>query len=550
MRGNFDNSVSLIRFILRRERVISAVWVVLLVLFSAGLAPGINGMFPDDASRSQFALSYDNPVMISMMGPAYGIENYTPGAMYTGMMLLWVAITACVMNIFFVVRHTRADEERGRVEVVRSLPTGRLANLNATMVSAVIINAVIALLIGFGLAAAGIESIDLAGGMLFGALVGLAGLVFAALAALFSQLSSSAGGAMGMSFLALGGLYLLRGAGDMQGSDAISCISPLGLILRSQAYIQNRLWPVFILVLEVIIISAAAYKLNSIRDMDQGFIAAKPGRKEAKPGLLSPLGLAYRLMRTMLIAWIITMLMLGASYGSVIGEIGSFVGDSPEYLTVIGIPPEIADGMTDADKQDIISSYFGLFVNSIMALICIVPLLNAAMKPRSEEREGRSEHVLSRVVSRVKYLAGYISISYAASVLFPIATALGLYSSVAAVSGDSIPPSFELGSLLKANLAYLPAMWVIIGAAVLAVGLFPKASGAIWGYYGFICFAALFGNLPDLLPEWISKLSPMSYIPRFPLDDISFAPLAVLALIAAALTAIGFVSYARRDYRP
>ena len=300
MRGSFDNSGKLVKLIFRRERIMSAVWIVILVLFSVALAAGINEMFPDTEARSTFAQTIDNPIMVAMMGPVYGLDNYTSGAMYGGMMLLWYVIAVAVMNVFFVARHTRADEESGRGEVVRSLPVGRLSNINAAMVSAAVLNSVLGLLTGLGIAAMGIEGMGFAGSMVYGMASGAAGLVFAAIAALFCQLSSNTGGATGLSFAALGVLYMLRAAGDMQGSEVLACISPLGLVLRAQTFTGNRVWPILVLLLEAVVIAAAAYKLNTMRDLGQGFIAAKPGRREASRLLRSPAGLAVRLLRGML----------------------------------------------------------------------------------------------------------------------------------------------------------------------------------------------------------------------------------------------------------
>ncbi|MCL1823095.1 MAG: hypothetical protein FWG44_02730 [Oscillospiraceae bacterium] len=550
MRGNFTNTGKLVKFILRRERIISTVWILIIVLFSMVLAPGINTMFPDIETRNNFAATLENPIMIAMMGPVYGVGDYTAGAMYSGMMLLWIMMTAGIMNIFLVVRHTRADEEKGRAEVVRSLPTGRLANLNAAIISAVIINAVMAVLLGLGLAATGVESMDLGGSMLYGVLTGLAGLVFAAVAALFSQLSSYKGGATGLSFLTLGVFYMVRAAGDAQMpiNNALSCISPLGLAQRSEVYVQNYIYPVFILIAIIAVIIIIAFKLNSIRDIDQGFIPAKPGRKEAKKSLLSSFGLSVRLLKTSIIVWFIVMFALGASYGSILGEIDEFVGDSPEYLTVIGIPEEIVEKMTDADKKEIISKYFGVFITSMMTLVGLIPVIIAAMKPRNEEKDNRAEHILARGISRTKYLFGYVLIAYISSIIMQCATAVGLYLSASSVAGEAgIPESFMLGSLLKSYLSYLPAMWVILGFTILVIGLLPKASGMIWGYYGFVCFMSFIGGFPDLLPAWVAKISPMSYIAKVPLDDINFTNLALLTGLAAVLTALGFFHYRKRD---
>lgn len=542
MRGNFDNTGRLVRFMLRREAVISTVWIVILVLFSASLAPVLDGMFEAEA-RQQFATSFDNPVMKAMMGPLYGSGNYTTGAMYSGMMLLWILITVGVMNVFLVVRHTRADEERGRAEVVRSLPVGRLAILNATMITAVIINVILGLLTGLGIAVTGVETIDFAGSMLYGAVMCVTGLVFAAVTALFCQLSSGKSGAVGYSFLALGVFYMVRAAGDMN-SELLACISPLGLAQRAQVYVENHWCPVFVLLIESVVLAAVAYKLNSMRDLDQGFIPAKPGAREASPFLRSQFGLAFRLLRNTMLVWIIVMFALGASYGSIVGEINQFIGDSPEYLQLLGMPAAVIETMSDAAKEEIIQKYFMSFVTSMMALISIVPLLIAAMKPRSEEKENRTEHVLSRAVPRVNYLAGYTVLSFALSALLQCATPLGIYLSAASLAGEANP--FSLGTLLSANLAYLPALWVMIGIAVLLIGLFPKMSGLVWGYYGFVCFVSFIGEVVGF-PDWVLGLAPLRHISKILLVDIDYVPLVVLTAIAAVLTAAGFVFYRRRD---
>jgi ABC-2 type transport system permease protein len=503
-------------------------------------------MFPDAAARNHFALSFDNPIMVAMMGPIYGIDNYTPGAMYGGMMLLWFALTVAAMNIFFVVRHTRADEESGRSEVVRSLPTGRLANINATMIAALILNAVLALLIGLGLTVMGIESMDFAGSMVYGAASGVIGFLFAAITALFCQLSSSSSGASSMSFLTLGVFYMIRAAGDAQGSEFLACLSPLGLVQRSQVYVQNNLWPMVILLLEAVVIALIAYRLNSMRDIGQGFIAARPGRSSASPALRSSWGLSWRLLRIMLISWLLVLFSLGASYGSVVADISSFISESPEYMTVIGVPVEMLDVLSDADKEKLIVDSFATFITSMMTLTAMVPLIAAVMKVRSEEKEGRTEQVLARAVGRTKYLSGFVILAIIASVLIQFATAIGLYSVTDALTTSANP--FVFSELLAAFFAYLPALWIMIGIAVLFVGLFPKATSVVWSYFGVVCFTSFIGSL--VLPEWMLNISPMNFVPQqqpFEKFTLDFVPLTILTALAIVVMAVGFVAYHRRD---
>ncbi|MDR2736059.1 MAG: ABC transporter permease [Gracilibacteraceae bacterium] len=532
MRGNFDNTGRLVRLILRRERIMSVIWLAMLLLFSVGLAPGLGIMF-DEEARSALIDMVENPAMVAMVGPVYGVDNYTAGAMYANMMLLWVVISVAVMNIFLVVRHTRGDEERGRTEVVRSLPTGRLSNLNATMITAVLVNTALALLTGLGIGVMRIDSMDFVGSMLYGVALGASGLVFAAIAALFSQLSSSSRGATGLSIGALFVFYIMRAAGDMN-SEALSLASPLGLVARGQIYVENHWWPIIILLLEAAVIMAVAYALNAIRDMDQGFIHARPGRKKASNFLQSPFGLTFRLLRNVLLAWIIAIFVLGASYGSILGDIDNFVANSDFYAMMIG-----------ANLEFTTAQMFGSMVISIMALITVIAVLMVTLRLRGEEKDGRAEHVLSRVVSRMKYMSGYVVLALAASVLAQLATALGIYLSALAVLPD--PGDLSLGYLLKANMVFLPALWVMMGVTVFLIGILPKATPVIWGYYGFTFFAVFIGRIPDLLPAWVPKTTPFGYIPQLPVDSINYGTLAVLTGIAAVLTVAGFVFYRKRD---
>ena len=531
LRGYFANTGWLVRLIIRRERIISALWLISLLLFLVSLAAGVGDMF-DDTARVALAETLKNPGMVALMGPVYGADNYTIGAMYSNTMFLWVALAVAAMNIFLVVRHTRADEEKGRAEVIRSLPTGRLALLNATMLTALAVNVILAVLTGLGIASVGVETLDIMPSMLYGAALGAFGLFFAGVAALFSQLSSSSRGAIGYSFAALCAVFVLRAVGDV-GNEALSLISPLGLVQRSQLYVENILWPVIAVFAEAVLVSVVAFALNAIRDIDQGFISARPGRPGASPLLRSSFGLAFRLLRNSIIAWAIVLFCLAASYGTVLPDIEMFVEESLFYQMVIGANAEYST-----------LEMFTATVNVIAALVAVVPLLVITLRPRTEEREGRAEVVLAGPVSRDNFLAGYITPAFAASILFPVVSALGLYVSSVAVLEEPIALDF----LLRANLVFVPALWVMIGVAVLLIGVLPKASGAIWAFFGFSFFTEFVGRMLAL-PEWLSKVTPFGYIPILPVDDIDLVTLSVVSAIGLALTLVGSVFYEKRDLK-
>jgi len=555
IKRNFANSIKLTRFFLRREWLIATIWVVILVLFSVMLAPGLDQMFPDDAAKQDIMAIYDNPIMVSMMGPIYGD---TTGAMYSSMMLLWYLIAVAVMNVFLAVRYTRADEEQWRAEVIRSLPVGRLAGVHATMLTALIVNTALAVLTGLGLAVTNTPTMGFEGCMLYGAVSGAVGLVFAAITLIFCQLSQSTSGAIGLSFAALGGSYMLRAVGDIStmlpsarniNSEIVSLISPLGLPLRTKIFVENDWLPVVVLFIIAAALAVLSYKLNSMRDLGQGFIPAKPGRATAAKSLLSPFGLSWRLLRKPAVIWLIVMLMSGASYGTVLGDIGSYVSNMPQYLEIVGLPADVIEALSDEQMTELtdeyanmIAEYFGVFITGMMTLIALIPVLLFTLKLRGEEKEGRVEHVISRSVSKVKYFCGFIGIAAVTSVVLQIATAAGLYG--IAATAEKNPFAFD--SLVTAYLIQLPAIWVLLGLTVMLVGLLPRFSGVIWGYYGFVCFVTFMGGM-EVLPKWVSQLSPLSYVPKIPQEELEFLPLIVMTAIAVVFVAVGVVGYRKRD---
>ncbi|MCL2703813.1 MAG: ABC transporter permease [Defluviitaleaceae bacterium] len=529
MRGLFINSLKLVRFILRRERINSVIWIAALVFISAAIPPVLNEQFGRPEDSAALLMTMENPAMIAMMGPIFEGE-YTIGAMYANMMLLLTMIAVCIMNIFLVVRHTRGDEEKWRMEVIRSLPVGRLANLNAVMITAVIVNAVLAVLTGLGMAALGIESISFGGSMLFGAALGTGGLFAAVVAALFSQLSSTSRGAVGYSTIVLGLLYLLRGIGDVS-SEVLAMASPLGMILRVQVYVNNYWWPVFAVLLISAVIALAAYYLDSTRDMDQGFIPVKPGKVHARKYMRSSFGFAWRLMRGTLIAWVLGMFVLSASYGAVMGDVETFIGDNEFFQQIIPQSPDFEQ-----------AELFMTMINAMMAIVCAVPIIVLVFKLRNEERELRAEHIISRSVSRYRYIAGFALMAFAVSIIAPFMSAAGLYSAAASVMETPI----AFGSILKAIMVYVPAIWVMIGVSVLIVGVLPKAAAFCWAYFAFAFFSAYLGAALGM-PEWMVKSTPFGWIPQLPLDEVHALTLILLSFIALVLTCIGFAFYRKRD---
>jgi len=527
----FANTLPLCRLIFRRDWFRILAWFAGLMLLVVGFAATLPDMYPTAAERLVMAETMRNPAMVAMMGPVYTLNDgsFPLGALYANFMMVWTALFISIMNIFHVVRHTRQDEEQGRTELIRSLPVGRLSNLASALVSAAILNMVFAVAFGVGLGALGNEGMGWTGSLLFGVLIGIVGFMFAAVTAIFCQLCANARTAQALSFAFLIVAFLVRAVGDMQESDVLASLSPLGLILRAQAYVNDFWWPVLIALFVGAAVLVAAFWLCSIRDLGAGLIPARPGRRDAAPYLRSAGGLAWRLLRTPVIAWAIVMPILGMSYGSIMGDIESFVESN-----------ELFRAITGGDPMQLVAMF--MFV---LALGATIPVLQFILKARSQESGGYAEHILARSASRYDQLKGYFLIALLAAVFMPFLTAVGFWAGSFPVMEDPI----AFSRLFEACMVYVPALFIMLGIAMVLIGYLPRFTSLAWAYLGFAFVIIYFGGLMQL-PEWLNKLSPYGYIPQLPNDEFTTmvaVTMGVMVVLSAAMCVLGFIGYRRRD---
>lgn len=166
----------LVRFILRQDRLRIPIWIIALVLITFSTAISFSDLYQNQEERQAIAQTMRNPAMTAMVGHSGGLDNYTNGAMMAHQMLLFSAIAVAIMSILLVARHTRSEEEDGQLEMIRALPVGRLSNLSATILVVSGTNVLLAIIVGFGLYSLGIESLDLEGSFLYGAVLGATGI--------------------------------------------------------------------------------------------------------------------------------------------------------------------------------------------------------------------------------------------------------------------------------------------------------------------------------------------------------------------------------------
>lgn len=521
---------TLIRFNLRRDRVRLPVWLLALVLGTIGSAGSFEQNYASASDRASIAETMNSPAGLATTGPEHYLSDYTYGSMLGHQMIGFMAVMVAIMSVLMVTRHTRTEEETYRAELVRSTVVGRHAHLTAALAVAVIANVALALLLWLGLSGLGMETVDSGGSLLYGAAHASVGIVFAAIAAVTVQITGHSRGASGMAFAVLGLAYALRAVGDV-GNDWVSWLSPIGWAQRTYVYLDNRWWPLLLSLALTAVVAAAGYVLSTHRDVGAGLRASRGGRPVASETLATPLGFALRLHRGLLIGFGAGVLALGAMYGSLLGDVESMFENVDE----------LQEAVADIGGANFVES-FASMVLVVLAIVVMIYVIMAALRPRSEETSGRAEPLLATALSRSGWVGSHIAMAVLGGTALLAVAGLGIGATGAAATGDAD----LLPKLLGGALAYAPALWVGAGVAVALFGWLPRATAAAWVLPVFGFLVNYLGEILNF-PDWMKNISPFGHVPQYPAASMDWLPLLALTALAAVLVAFGLQGFRRRD---
>src|SRR4051794_18089572 len=114
----------LLRTFLNRDKWMVLAWTGGITVLYWSQAVGIEGVYESQAEFDKAAaLMEKNAAFIAMAGPARALN--TVGGQVTWQASAFGAICAGLMSMYLIGRHTRAEEESGRDELLRSTAIGR-----------------------------------------------------------------------------------------------------------------------------------------------------------------------------------------------------------------------------------------------------------------------------------------------------------------------------------------------------------------------------------------------------------------------------------------
>jgi polyether ionophore transport system permease protein len=527
---SFTGTGALIKLILQRDRNFMYSWICWVAIVPISFVYTYRGLYHTAAERLKYAqTSGTNPTFLALYGP---LPNHSLGGIIA-QRVGFIPVGIALIVVLTVIRHTRTEEQSGRRELLAAGVVGRHAALAAVLTVMMGASVVIGLIVGIGMS----FSLPVGGAFALGLGFTAAGWVFAGVGGVAAQLTENAGSARGIGIGAIGAFFLVRLAADTGGEHNslswLSWLTPFGWVTNLRPFAQNRFWVLVPAVLLAAALTWLAVTLSQRRDIGMGFLPARLGPAEAPPRFGSPLALAWRLHRTLLLGWFAAFVVLGGVFGGVAKGVGDLVNDNQS----------LKDLFTRLGGQNGITDAYFASVMGLVGLLASAYGIQAALRLRTEEQEQRAEYLLTTATSRLSWAASHLIFS----ILGPVVALAAAGTTAGLIHGaNSGNVGHEVPRVLAGAMIQLPAVWVLSGLTMALFGLYPRAAVAAWGVLAAFFMLGQFGAALQL-DQAILDVSPFSHVPKVPGGHFSTTPLLWLLAIAVALTAAGLTGIRRRD---
>jgi ABC-2 type transport system permease protein len=486
------------------------------------------GSGPAVASLASLA---GNPAIRTLFGEPVALDQ-------TGGFTVWrsgtvVAVLLATWAALAVTRITRGAEEAGRWDL---LLAGRLTLARAVAVHLAVVAAV-TVVAGAAVAAALVAAgTPASGAVLHGAGMAVLGTFFVGVAGLAAQIFPSRAAATGTAIAVLGVSLLLRMVAD--GADALSWLrwcSPFGLVELTRPYAAERPLPLLVLAVAAAAALTAAPAAAHRRDLDDGWLTPRTGRAPHRALLGSVTGFAVRRTLRPLSGWSLGIAAYYLLIGLVVTSLTRFLADNPQFAD-LAAQAGFAQLQT---TEGYVATMFALL--AIPAGGFVAARIAAAS---ADEAGGRLVSLYAGPVTRRSYLGAEAGAAAGGAVVLTVVTGVATWAGTAAAGAE-----LSLAAAVAGTVNVLPVVALSLGAAVLALGLLPRAvavAGAVPTVGGFLLLVV---TERVALPEPLPALSPFTHLAPVPAATPDWAGAIGMVAVAVVLALIGAVGYGRRDLR-
>ncbi len=445
----------------------------------------------------------------------------------------------------------RGEEERGSLDVLLSLPRGRIRvalEKLAAMWTALLAMGLVAALLTFAGGAKVSSDVSLGAAIAFGVNLALICAVFGSIALLVSQFTQERRTASGVT----AGILLVAIVVDMvhrviPNTVWLSRFSPVYYYNLSKplvpGYGADAEAMLFLLALSVLL-SGAALWLFARRDV--GGVSLRLPRQTSLPArglprsdwsLRSIYSRSLGMIATSTLWWTLAIAGFAAWMVVIVKQTGD------QLKSLLQGSPAMADfvklgGSDSVNNASILSAFF-LF----MPVLLMAFAVTQANRWSADEEDGLLELVLSTPQPRLTVLLGRFAALATATIFISVLTLLAT-AVTAAASGVIL----DYGNLAAASLSMIPFGLLVAAIGYLFAGWLRAAVDTgllsfllvIWFFISFIG--------PGLsLPDATQKLSPFYYYGSPLLHGIQVADLLVIVAVGVVALALASARFARKD---
>ncbi|TFD32292.1 ABC transporter permease [Cryobacterium cryoconiti] len=535
----------LLRLRIRRDRIQLAIWMAAFFGLALFAVSAVDASFGTMAEREGLIrIAVGSPTILIFRGEPQGTDA---DAVIFFLLFAFLATLVAFMSSFLAVRHSRAEEEAGRSELISATPAGRLVPLLATTVHGIgaAVAAGAAVSLGFL-----IGGLDPAGTITTGAAIAATGIAFLGVGLLAGQVMRTSRGANGLGAALIALAYTLRALGDAGGTasaDGLSLtsawpswLSPIGWGQQTDAFTENRPAPLLLSLALAAVLFAVVGLLQSRRDLGSSLVGERPGPERAARTLSGSLGLAWRQQRAPLAGWALA----GLAFGLLAGTLGETVVELVESSAQVGDTlARMAGGR---------ASIIDLYTNTIFGLVSVIAAAaatQAMIRLRQEEANGSAELLLALPLRRDRWFADYLLVGSIAVALVLLAATGGAAAGLVWSSGaaGTVDTADRVASAMASGAAQAPAALLVLAIAALLVAMVPRFSaGLSWGVLLTAGFIGEFGELFGL-PDWLLNLSPFTHTPVIGAADVDWSGAGWMLGLALVGGVLAFVGIRRRD---
>ena len=523
----FSGTLSLIKLSLRRDRIMIPIFIIFVLLVILGIAYTFVSLYPDTTSRHLLYLqTQSSPSLIILLG---NILDQSIGGLTAWRTGVAGPLIIGLINIFLLVRHTRSEERKGRLELLESTSVGRQSPLTSALLTNLVLDALLSILIALGLIGFGLDTTS---SLVLGLSFGIFGLLFSSITAIAVQLTESSNDARYLSAGLLIGFYILRIIGWDNGDYTwLSWLTPYGWVHYIHAFAGNEISVFGLFILSTVILTIIAYWLSSVRDVGSAIITQRSGPANASKTLKNSLALAWRLQRNMFIFWLVILTLFGAINGALATTATNLITANPAFAKLI----------LHTGYSSLVDSYFAISLGLFGVAFAVYAIL-AMMTLRTEESKRYSDMLLTNAVSRNSWAFSNLLFGF----LGPAIIIIIFSSAMALAYVYSANISYDPTKLLTATIVYLPAIWILTGLTTFLFGLKPRLASLSWAALGLFLIIDLLAGFSNINQN-ILNLSPFTQVPNILIGNTIDANLGWILIIAIGLTIIGVYTYNNRD---